>query len=256
VAYTKTNWLDRIVQFANRYTKSGETSTEVTLVQSPGTVTQAGTAVNAAALNKMEKGIEDAHITADAALPKAGGIMSGSIINTNDQPLKVKVAGRRSVLTHVSAAGDFYICPSNSIDAEDWDFVKGLRINLVAGDAYILGSKVWTRADLRDNGGVLEIFTSGAWKPVGGIKRILRGTTAVTNNASGNTTITVDVPISAVDVNKSEERLRGSYSHAGSSGTSHLVSVELTSSTNLRISWQTGSWSATIQVPWEVVESY
>lgn len=61
MAYTKTNWQDRAVETPNKYTKSGETSTEVTLVQAPGTITQAGTPINAANLNKLEQGVEDAH---------------------------------------------------------------------------------------------------------------------------------------------------------------------------------------------------
>ncbi|QYR20795.1 hypothetical protein KZ483_24045 [Paenibacillus sp. sptzw28] len=61
MAYTKTNWLDRAVQFVNRFTKSNETSTSVTLTADPGTVTQAGTPINASNLNKMEQGIFDAH---------------------------------------------------------------------------------------------------------------------------------------------------------------------------------------------------
>lgn len=65
MAYSKTTWLDRAVEFVNRYTKSGETSTEVTLVQSPGTITQAGTPLNATNLNKLEQGVAD-------ALPKDG----------------------------------------------------------------------------------------------------------------------------------------------------------------------------------------
>lgn len=65
MAYTKTTWVDRIVQFANRYTKSNETSTEVYLTQSPGTVTQSGTPVNAINLNKMEDGIFYASVSAN-----------------------------------------------------------------------------------------------------------------------------------------------------------------------------------------------
>jgi hypothetical protein len=56
--YPKTVWLDRAVQFATRYLKSGETSSGVTLTADPGTVTQAGTPVNAANLNKIENALE------------------------------------------------------------------------------------------------------------------------------------------------------------------------------------------------------
>lgn len=62
MAYTKTNWLDRVVQFPRRFTKSGETSSQVTLTADPGIVTEAGTPYNATQMNKIEKGIEDAHL--------------------------------------------------------------------------------------------------------------------------------------------------------------------------------------------------
>lgn len=64
MSYNMTTWQDRVVEFPNRYTKSGETSTQVTLALNPGTVTQAGTAVNANNLNKIEQGIFDAQLLA------------------------------------------------------------------------------------------------------------------------------------------------------------------------------------------------
>lgn len=65
MTYSKTTWLDRVVQYPNRYSKTGETSLEVTLTASPGTVTQSGTAVNASNLNKIETGVSDAHTDND-----------------------------------------------------------------------------------------------------------------------------------------------------------------------------------------------
>jgi hypothetical protein len=65
MAYTKTTWLDRVVQYPNRYAKSGETSTQVTLTGDFGTVTQSGTAVNASNLNKIETGVSDSHTDND-----------------------------------------------------------------------------------------------------------------------------------------------------------------------------------------------
>lgn len=58
MAYTRTTWADRLVQFPNRFSKSNETTTSVTLSADPGTVTNAGTALSATNLNKMEDGIE------------------------------------------------------------------------------------------------------------------------------------------------------------------------------------------------------
>lgn len=66
LSYVKTLWQDRAVATPNLYTKTGETGAEVTLVPKPTTVTQAGTAINAARLNNMENGIA-------AALP-AGSV--------------------------------------------------------------------------------------------------------------------------------------------------------------------------------------
>lgn len=65
MAYTKTTWLDRVVQFPYRYTKSGESASEVTLIRSPGTVTESGTPVNAANLNKMEDEILYSSVSAN-----------------------------------------------------------------------------------------------------------------------------------------------------------------------------------------------
>lgn len=61
MAYIKTTWKDRVVEYVRRYIKSGETSSEVTLFPSPGTITEEGTPITAFNLNKMETGISDAH---------------------------------------------------------------------------------------------------------------------------------------------------------------------------------------------------
>jgi hypothetical protein len=65
MTYSKTTWADRVVQYPYRYSKSGETTTEVTLQASPGTVTAAGTAVNATNLNKLENGLFDESVAND-----------------------------------------------------------------------------------------------------------------------------------------------------------------------------------------------
>jgi hypothetical protein len=64
MAYAKTTWVDRIVQFSNRFTKTNESSGSVDLTPFTGTVAQAGTPLSAANMNKMEQGIYDAYNTA------------------------------------------------------------------------------------------------------------------------------------------------------------------------------------------------
>ena len=68
--YSKTTWVDRNVQFPNRFTKSNESGTSVDLAANPGTVTNAGTPLSASNLNKIENGIAN-------ALEKTGDTMTG-----------------------------------------------------------------------------------------------------------------------------------------------------------------------------------
>lgn len=60
MAYKKTSWLDRAVQFPRRFKDQNNNS--LTLTADPGIVTEAGTPYNATQMNKIEKGIEDAHL--------------------------------------------------------------------------------------------------------------------------------------------------------------------------------------------------
>jgi|GEM_PF-1500306 len=84
MAYTKTNWIDRAVQYPNRYTKSNETATAVTLTASPGTVTQAGTPLSATNFNKIEQGIYDAHVAVEEVKKNFGpSSPSGTYFNSN-----------------------------------------------------------------------------------------------------------------------------------------------------------------------------
>jgi hypothetical protein len=194
VAYTKTVWVDRAVAFFNRFTKSAETSTSVTLTQDPGTVTQAGTPTNATNLNHMEQGIFDAAATADAAVPKAGGTMTG--------PLNVPAIT-------------------------------------------LAGSVVPTQ---RDNAGVFEIFTGGAWKPVGGVKSVQRGTATIAAAAA-----TVAVTITAVNLSKSFLNFSSS-NDTGTTSDSFTCRGSLSATTTLSFN-RTGT--AGIQtIEWEVIESY
>lgn len=57
MAYTKTTWVDRVVQYPTKYTASGAVTGDITLTANPGTITQAGTPVNASNLNNIENAI-------------------------------------------------------------------------------------------------------------------------------------------------------------------------------------------------------
>lgn len=118
MAYTKTTWKDRLVEFSNRFTKSNETATSVTLTPDPGTITEAGTPLSAANLNKIEQGIYDAHVTADAALP-------ASQYTATDVLAKLKT---------VDGAG-------SGLDA---DFIDGINSDRFIYGSDQRGTTIWT----------------------------------------------------------------------------------------------------------------
>lgn len=62
--YSTITWQDRNVEFPNRFTKAGETSSSVTLTANPGTVTTAGTPISSGNMNRIEQGVFDAQLLA------------------------------------------------------------------------------------------------------------------------------------------------------------------------------------------------
>jgi hypothetical protein len=111
MAYTPTGWVDRAVATPNKYTKSGETSTSVTLIQDPGAVTQTGTPINATNMNKMEQGIQAAASTADTAISNlsthaALSNAHNATTTATASRLMIRDASGRSQATDPSAAAD------------------------------------------------------------------------------------------------------------------------------------------------------
>ena len=66
MSYIKTSWVARVGTALNRFLKTNETSTEVELTNDPTGVSVPGTPFTVANMNKIETGIYDAHVTADA----------------------------------------------------------------------------------------------------------------------------------------------------------------------------------------------
>ena len=66
MAYTKTEWKARQGVNLNKFTKSQETAGSVILTNTPDAVTEPGTPFSTENLNKIEHGIEDAHIAIES----------------------------------------------------------------------------------------------------------------------------------------------------------------------------------------------
>lgn len=216
--YVKTTWKDRIVQFANRYLKSGETAGGVTLAPDPGAVTEAGTPLSAANLNKIEQGIFDAAAKADSAQAKAdnsvqktGDVMSGGLtVGGGANALALKAGPTQD---HVYTA----LYPRSSdpnLRGSYAGFAGGgsndyyIRNELPNGDMYIE-----TPRNINLNSGAVILADGKPLKASYITKRA--GTFYISNNADsavlftlddvGNLTITRDINVGNALVNKGWE---------------------------------------------------
>lgn len=240
-----------------------------TITQSPGTVTQAGTPINAANLNKMEQGIYDAHVTADAALKRDGTQFLG-------------IADTRAVVTTpntYNTAGvkwDFKTAATAGLPVGvSFAHVMGLRgwSDSSGGDAYELafagsGNKmykrsgstttwnawdtIWDTSQMRvhSSGTYIEWFNGTTWLGVGGVKNIQRGLYTA-NPGVNNVTISAVSSLAKASVNY----LTTNNSWQDSSSGTSSVSIRLTSTTNLEITNGLNG-VATAPVSWEVIEYY
>lgn len=287
MAYTKTTWKDRLVEFANRFAKSNETATSVTLTPDPGTITEAGTPLSAANLNKIEQGIADAHSSIDThaaradnphgvtaaqvgAVNKAGDTMSGPLnftdVTTNIERVSTSIAIRSGEYSFVTAKNTSHVTGNAYWNGTDWnrydttkpsvmfraDGSKG-EINLYTALA-AANPITWS--------GPYAIWHAGNTPQIrnnagvleflsGGVWKPVGGIKSVqrglTNVANSATT---NVTISSVNMNKAYANL---LNNNGDGGAYYHRYIRLTSATNLEI--YNGEPSTRI-ISWEVIEFY
>lgn len=83
MAYAKTTWKDRNVQYPNRFTKTDNADGTVTLNVAQGSIIEQGTPVNAANLNNIELGVEA--ISDATYFKEVGGSATAITVNINTQ---------------------------------------------------------------------------------------------------------------------------------------------------------------------------
>lgn len=89
MGYAKTTWKDRVVQKPLTYSTQNNADGTMTLTPKPGTVYEAGTPLNAAALNNMEDGIakalaasgENVHLARSNTISVAAGATADFVVN-------------------------------------------------------------------------------------------------------------------------------------------------------------------------------
>ena len=148
MSYTRTTWIARVGTALNRFLKTNETSTEVELTNDPTGVTTAGTPFTVANMNKIEQGIYDAHVTADAnATNLANNVNQG--VKTTDSPtfveVKAKVNGARF---NVSAKTVTTTSGTDKIESEWYSdiiiYLSGISgTNILCNGWITNGTNVW-----------------------------------------------------------------------------------------------------------------
>ena len=117
MAYIKTTWKDRLVERPNTFEVQENPDGTITLIPTHGTVTQAGTPVNAANLNKIEDGIVtlENNVTTHLAdiTPKTATISESRIDTTRwrieKQGKVVTVSGLLFATEPISGNTDIYL---------------------------------------------------------------------------------------------------------------------------------------------------
>ena len=196
MSYVKQTWVDRLVQFAKRYSVAEDASGNLTLTVEPGTVTAAGTALDASRLNHMETGIEDASnrlndleggtfAAGDAAA--LGGVAAANWMR--------KDGGASFPFTAMPyiGASPLYEYGSNA-NGEYWKFQDGLlicrmnnfiasgalTINTASGNLFVSSTRTWTyphafvNSSDRPNVDWSARYVSGTIYPIWGVNVNLR----------------------------------------------------------------------------------
>lgn len=82
--YSKTSWVARVGTALNRFLKTNETTGAVELSPDPTGISTAGTPFTTTNMNKIESGIYDAHVTADANATNLANNVNQGVKTTDD----------------------------------------------------------------------------------------------------------------------------------------------------------------------------
>jgi hypothetical protein len=157
MSYVKTTWTDRQVQYPNRY--KDQDDTVYTFSRDEGTITDAGTAVNATNLNKLEDGLVDATTHKGCLLYKAANqtLTTGTATNVTWDSEEYDTGSFHSTSTNTSR-----ITIPAGITKVRLSAMIGFSTSSVVGERYVA-----FRKDGADFIGGTRASVTGAASPVG-----------------------------------------------------------------------------------------
>ena len=121
------------------------------------------------------------------------------------------------------------------------------RIMTPHGVKKYVDTRLQNGINFRLNGGVLQYHDGSGWKPVGGVKKVQRGSASV-----GGSSTTVNVTIAAVNLDKSFVVL-SSY---GAANTNNMARIGATLVDEMTLQLSSTNSNQDMLVNWQVVESY
>ncbi len=228
--YIKTNWLDRIVEFPNRYKDQNNNS--ITLTEDPGDVAQEGTLVDAQHLNNIENGVSDlslsknyASLIYDADNQEANNfyleteiselsvgdvynfiVPFSSVTNVSDDIIKISIDNKFTYYNLKELEGNVNLKPSNFnykdrylsifFDGTDFRLTNNLPNQITAGITADITKTTTTTGNCPMNlknavGTKLTIDNSKIRVGAGVSKVEVSGEVLVKNNATSSVTVQV-----------------------------------------------------------------
>jgi len=164
MAYTPTEWKDRVVEHPRTYTIQDNGDGTITLTPEPGTIYEPGTPVSAPNMNKIEQGLVDAH-NHIARTDNPHAVTKAQVGLGNVQNYGIASQAQ----AEAGSANNVYMTPLSTKQYVDTRLLNNLKFRL--------------------NSGQLEYEDGGTWKPVGDIQVGRTRTASVSSVGTSYTTV-------------------------------------------------------------------
>jgi len=212
MAYTPTQWKDRVVEKPRTYRMQDNGDGTITLIPEPGTIYEPGTPVNATNLNKIENGLQAAAATADGA---ASAISTHASRTDNPHNVTKQQVGLGSVDNYPTAS-----------QAEAEAGTAANRFMTPQRTKQYVDTRLQNGLTLREHNGTVERWNQqkGEWEPVAAVFPVgrLRGATLSLTSEQNNAYYTV------LDISGVSGRLEFVQAQVSNNGPGHVFYMRVT----------------------------
>ena len=213
MAYNKTNWLDKLVQFPNRYKDQNGNVLELT--RDEGVVTQTGTKINASVMNNIESGIETVDQRTETVL--AGSTNTGlgqGTFNSNISGISNVAVGVDALFNNNASentAVGYNAMFSNTTGTGN----VALGSNALRNNTTGTGNVALGIDSLKNNttpNGIVALGRFAMRDNTTGVANTAIGSAALRENITGNDNIAIGVSVLSLNNSASANTVVGNYS--------------------------------------------